>query len=156
MDMCTSTASHLTTDPSTDSLLTDDGIDLFIWGNAESAVTIIAASIPILRVLVREVRSTARRYYVSKEGGTGSSGLRSRTGRNTQHNTVVISGGNLTSSRHHSHVPSKVQDDSSDKSILSDGPYSKNANGRIVRTNEINVAYQSRKDADSDYEMQPV
>jgi len=147
MDMCTSTASHLTTDPSTDSLLTDDGIDLFIWGNAESAVTIIAASIPILRVLVREVRSTARRYYVSKEGGTGS---------NTQHNTVVISGGNLTSSRHHSHVPSKVQDDSSDKSILSDGPYSKNANGRIVRTNEINVAYQSRKDADSDYEMQPV
>jgi len=41
----------------------DDGVTLFIWGNAESCVTIIAASIPILRVLVREVKDATRRYY---------------------------------------------------------------------------------------------
>ena len=36
-------------------------MDLFIWGNAESAVTIIAASIPILRALFREFRTSAKR-----------------------------------------------------------------------------------------------
>ena len=125
-------------------------------------MTIVAASIPILRVLVREARTTARRYYASKEGNTTSgSGLRSRTGR-TQTNTVVISSGPLSSAaRHHPQNASsnKLQDDRSDKSILSDGaPYhAPNGNGRIVRTNEVNVAYQSRKDTDSDdYELQPV
>jgi len=134
-----------------------DGIDLFIWGIAESAVTIVAASIPILRVLVREARTTARRYYVSKDGASSGSGLRSKAGR-TQNNTVVISSGNLASADRQANI-SKIQDDSSDKSILSDGPYraSGTGNGRIVRTKEVNVAYQSRKDTDSDdFEMQPV
>ncbi|KAK1758832.1 hypothetical protein QBC47DRAFT_409662 [Echria macrotheca] len=43
-----------------------DGITLFIWGNAESCVTIIAASIPILRVFAREVKT---RYYTTRGGG---------------------------------------------------------------------------------------
>ena len=128
-------------------------------------MTIVAASIPILRVLVREARTTARRYYASKEGGAsggGGSGLRSRTGRGgTQLNTVVISSGPLSSAARGQgshHNPNKLQDDRSDKSILSDGAYqTAPGNGRIVRTNEINVAYQSRKDTDSDdYELQPV
>jgi hypothetical protein len=127
---------------------TEDGVDLFIWGNAESSVTIIAASIPILRVLVREARTSARRYYMTKEGA--SSATRSRNGR-SQHNTVVISTGTGGVSRT---VISKPKlDNSSDKSILSDPP----ANGKIMRTNEINVAYQSRLDNDSEeFELQNV
>ena len=59
----------------------DDGIDLFIWGNAESCVTIVAASIPILRVLFRDVKASSRRYYLSGEGETGSSAVRRTTKR---------------------------------------------------------------------------
>ena len=44
-------------------------MDLFIWGNAEVDVTIIAASIPVLRVFAREIRTSARRYYISHVGG---------------------------------------------------------------------------------------
>jgi hypothetical protein len=38
----------------------DDNVDLFIWGHAESAVTIMAASVPILRALFREFHSSAK------------------------------------------------------------------------------------------------
>jgi hypothetical protein len=38
-------------------------VQLFIWDTAEGAITIVAASIPTLRVLVRDARST-------KENGT--------------------------------------------------------------------------------------
>ncbi|KAL1835187.1 hypothetical protein VTK73DRAFT_6084 [Phialemonium thermophilum] len=36
-----------------DSLLADDGVELVLWGSAEPAVTIVAASLPILRALLR-------------------------------------------------------------------------------------------------------
>jgi hypothetical protein len=39
---------------------TDDGTPLVIWGIAESAVTIMAASVPMLRILVRTVNATNR------------------------------------------------------------------------------------------------
>ncbi|KAK0721101.1 hypothetical protein B0H67DRAFT_644264 [Lasiosphaeris hirsuta] len=38
-----------------------DGVTLVIWGNAEAAVTIMAASVPMLRMLVRSVRPSRRR-----------------------------------------------------------------------------------------------
>jgi hypothetical protein len=40
--------------------LTDDGIPLVIWGIAEAAVTIMAASVPMLRMLVKTVKATNR------------------------------------------------------------------------------------------------
>ena len=120
-------------------------------------MTVVAASIPILRVLIREARTTARRYYMSKEGASSGSGQRSRTAR-TQRNTVVVSSGSLSASRHQpQHDLSRLHDDRSDKGILSDGTYVKNNNGRIVRTDEVSVAYQNRKDTDSDdFELQPI
>ncbi|KAK0708884.1 hypothetical protein B0T21DRAFT_387589 [Apiosordaria backusii] len=42
-----------------------DGVTLVIWGNAEAAVTIMAASVPMLRALVRTVRPSQRRHYYS-------------------------------------------------------------------------------------------
>ncbi|PKS06304.1 hypothetical protein jhhlp_007052 [Lomentospora prolificans] len=39
------------------------GWELVAWGSAETAMTIIACSIPVLRVLVRTIRSSAERHY---------------------------------------------------------------------------------------------
>jgi len=43
-------------------IYTDDGVTLVIWGNAEAAVTIMAASVPMLRMLFRGVRPSPRRH----------------------------------------------------------------------------------------------
>ncbi|KAL2196798.1 hypothetical protein P885DRAFT_69282 [Corynascus similis CBS 632.67] len=56
-----------------------DGIPLWIWGNAEVCASIIAASIPMLRVLVRDVRmsgnyqSSSDLYNKKKGGHSGKS-----------------------------------------------------------------------------------
>jgi hypothetical protein len=51
----------------------DDGVTLVIWGNAEAAVTIMAASVPMLRMLVRGARRSGR------ENHTQTSHSRSKT-----------------------------------------------------------------------------
>lgn len=51
----------------------DEGKDLITWGSAETAVTIMAASIPVLRVLVRDIASS-RGYFRSRESKSGSGG----------------------------------------------------------------------------------
>ncbi|KAK0625052.1 hypothetical protein B0T17DRAFT_577729 [Bombardia bombarda] len=53
---------------------TFEGYYLVIWGSAEVAITIMAASIPILRVLVREVQAATRRKY--RHGIESGSGLK--------------------------------------------------------------------------------
>lgn len=40
-----------------DRRLVDDAYYLILWGEAETTITIMAASIPVLRVLIKEVRS---------------------------------------------------------------------------------------------------
>ncbi|KAB5578193.1 hypothetical protein GE09DRAFT_953002 [Coniochaeta sp. 2T2.1] len=119
-----------------------DGIDLFIWGNAESCVTIIAASIPILRVLIRDVKTSYRNYYVSEQNDNQTGTRRSRT---RGQSSVVVTAGR----RNNSDSKNKL-DDGSEKSIL-DGRASP---GKIVRRNEIVVEYQDRKDGESvEYEL---
>jgi hypothetical protein len=50
----------------------DDGVSIVIWGAAENAITIMAASVPMLRVLaVRRWRSDGPRR--NHRGGKGSS-----------------------------------------------------------------------------------
>ncbi|OIW32896.1 hypothetical protein CONLIGDRAFT_695133 [Coniochaeta ligniaria NRRL 30616] len=58
---------------------------LIIWGAAESAVTIMAASIPILRTLFHDLRASSRKYYASHiVDDSGSSRFaRSRNGEVT-------------------------------------------------------------------------
>jgi hypothetical protein len=41
----------------------DDGVTLVIWGSAEAAVTIMAASVPMLRMLVRGTRGSGRESH---------------------------------------------------------------------------------------------
>lgn len=123
-------------------MFADDGIDLFIWGNAESCVTIIAASIPILRVLIRDVRTTYRNYYVSEQNDNLTATRRSRT---RGQNSVVVTAGR----RNNSDSTNKL-DDGSEKSILE----GRASPGKIVRRNEISIEYQDRKDGESvEYEL---
>jgi hypothetical protein len=114
-----------------------DGIVLFIWGNAESCVTIIAASIPILRVFARDIKTTTRRYYA-----TGAETYGPGTKR-TRNNTVVV-----TATR--SRAGREKQDDWSDKSILDN---QNNSAGKIMHTSEVVVDYRTRKSDEKDYEM---
>ncbi|KAK7973206.1 hypothetical protein PG988_007340 [Apiospora saccharicola] len=77
----------------TDPDVTFSRVDLTIWTLAEPAVTIMAASLPVLRMLYREFRSSQRSYYnndASKYGRTND-----RTGNQTgRRNTVVGTGTN--------------------------------------------------------------
>jgi len=115
-----------------------DGVILFIWGNAESCVTIIAASIPILRVFARDIKTTTMRYYAT---GADTRGYGEGTKR-TRNNTVVV-----TATR--SRAGREKQDDWSDKSILDN----QKSPGRIMQTNEIEVEYRTRASDEKDYEM---
>lgn len=116
----------------------DDGVILFIWGNAESCVTIIACSIPILRVFARDIKTTTMRYYTAA-GGTNAYGDDTKRTRN---NTVVV-----TASR--SRMGREKQDDWSDKSILDN----QKSPGRIMQTSEVEVEYRTRKSDDKEYQM---
>lgn len=113
-----------------------DAVPIAYWSHTEVATCIVAASIPVLRVLLREKRHLARKYY--KESTSSST--------KNKNNTVCI-----TASR----VKSQRSDDRSDKSIL-DGDAG--VSSRIVTTNEVSISYQDRKEDDSigGYEMEPV
>ncbi|KAK2057151.1 hypothetical protein LY76DRAFT_657898 [Colletotrichum caudatum] len=128
---------------------TYEGSQLAIWGQCETGVTIMAASIPVLRVLVRDAATTARKYY-------GSSGSRTGVGRGGnlgRTNTITAT---TTSPQKGSFRRKwdKLADERSDKSVLRDEP---NIDfGKIVRTNEIVVQYDTRSDIEQgngNYEM---
>jgi len=122
----------------------DYGSELVIWGTAESAVTIVAASIPMLRTLFREVKSKA---------GYGSNNVttkRSKIGRTT----VVVTADRTARGEdgHHVSPSNNKGDDRSDRSILHVG------GNAIVQTSEIRVESHGRVESDSEYayELDPV
>lgn len=102
-------------------------------------MTIIAASIPILRVLIRDAKTSYRNYYVSEHNdNTGAVSKRSKS------NTVIVTAGRRTQNG------TVKQDDDSEKSILE----GKASPGKILRRNEIVVEYQDRKEGENmEYEM---
>lgn len=105
-------------------------------------MTIIAASIPILRVLIRDAKTSYRRYYVSEHNDNTAASKRSKM--RSQNNTVVVTAGRRTN-----HCTTKG-DDGSEKSILE----GRASPGKIIRKNEIVVEYQDRKDGESvEYEL---
>lgn len=48
----------------TDPCMLVDGVEFVLWGSAEGAVTIMAASIPILRALLRDVPTIPHRPQI--------------------------------------------------------------------------------------------
>ncbi|KAM0335087.1 hypothetical protein ACHAQA_000121 [Verticillium albo-atrum] len=120
-----------------------DGSLVIIWVEVENVVAIIAASIPVLRVFVKDMKSSARGYYAY---GTDDNTKRSQIGNNT---TVMTA--NRTANRRASiskHPAESGLDDDSDKSIL-DERHGSGSLGGIVRTNEITVDYGTAQDGDS-------
>jgi hypothetical protein len=110
----------------------------------------MAASIPVLRVLFKEVKSSARKYY----NGSDDYSHKSQIGNNTvivSANKVLPPGRTLSTSRRIKPVKS---DDCSERGILPEelGP----ENGIIIRTDEITLRYHDRKTSDENnegYEM---
>lgn len=122
-----------------------ESYNLVAWGAAEVATTIMASSIPVLRVLFREVKATTRRKYGLSSGSKNRS---YGTGSLARSNTVTVEGGShkkspsvhvLTTFR------SSKSDNRSDTSVLIAEP----PEGTIVQTQEINIQYH-RRDERSD------
>ncbi|KAK3386666.1 hypothetical protein B0H63DRAFT_139492 [Podospora didyma] len=110
-----------------------DAALLTIWDSAEIAVTIMAASIPSMRVLFRDIKSSSKRYYNGEgEQQTGSGGTHSGKPKFEHHNVVVKS--------------EPKDDDDSDRGILGVG------SGKIYRTDDTDVESRSVTDAEG-FEM---
>jgi hypothetical protein len=124
---------------------------------AEPSITIVAASIPVLRALIKEIKTSGARYFGSDRHssgpkGTGQSGTKgpSRRGGSAafhQSNIVTtVTGQPKDSYDFH-------RDTGSDKSIL-EAPA---APGQIRQTQEVRLSYHDRSDNDSvAYEMDVV
>lgn len=86
----------------------------------------MAASIPILRVLIRDVKTSYRRYYVSggAESGTASA-RRPKARSSTQENAR--------------------QDDASERSILGGG----SSHGKTAAGGEVVIEFQDWRDVES-------
>lgn len=127
-----------------------EGVQLMIWDTVEIAVTIIAASLPVLRVLIRDVRSTKGATYGPGPSALAS-GSRFRVSKfaskldKTQQDSI---NDNLNSSGRRN---SQTQGDNrSDKSIL--GEVMEPQDGAIMRTDTVRVEFDKRKSRD-DVEM---
>jgi hypothetical protein len=103
----------------------------------------MAASIPVLRVLIRDVKATTRRLYASSPADTyhkKSYGV----GSLSRSNTVVVAARQKQGVLTRFTSLRKGSDDWSDKSVLVQEP------GTILQTQEINIQYTDRT---SKYEM---
>ena len=114
-----------------------DSAQLMIWDTVEAAITIIAASIPVLRVLFRNISSSMRKGSSNNQGYSFSKSQKSNpksnlSGRDRNDDYTNLSHGGA--------------DSRSDKSILGDK--------EIKRVDVVEVKYGRRKE--EDYEMSPV
>ncbi|KAM7183875.1 hypothetical protein V8F33_013326 [Rhypophila sp. PSN 637] len=147
---------------------TYDGHHLIIWGSAEVAITIVAASIPVLRVLFRELReaTTRRRYGCGVESAAASGSNRNAVAQKTKNprtgtgegtdqlqrsNSMVVT---VTSGykrgRTSSGSPSLDVDlEAGSRVMSSEEKRLSDANpGKIVQTQEITVRYFEKDDDD--------
>lgn len=120
-----------------------DGVPLVIWGAAETATTIIATSIPVLRALFSDIKKSAGKYF--NDTGGSNSGSRPQRSKNS---TVIVSAARNNMQR--SQIKDDQNDNSSDRSILPGGG---GKGGRILKTAEVSIDFNSARDEEADYEM---
>ncbi|KAF2014033.1 hypothetical protein BU24DRAFT_452802 [Aaosphaeria arxii CBS 175.79] len=113
--------------------------EVLIWGLAESSITIVAASIPFLRLLVREVQSKSGSS--AKKSGATSYHLHDRSKGTLGTRSNIKAQGHV-----YEHELGKKDDDGSDKSILGE---SRGNQGQILQTQEIRVEYGESTDDNS-------
>ncbi|KAK4249010.1 hypothetical protein C7999DRAFT_39861 [Corynascus novoguineensis] len=126
-------------------MLSDDfanGVELWLWGNAETAVTIIAASIPMLRVMIRDAANSRRAHgftgYFSDNNGLGSL---------KQTRIVTITSGPMASD---AEVEKQINDNDSDKGMLDDSHGEILKMGAMVHKHDFQVQYNSWRDPGPD------
>ena len=114
-------------------------IELNVWTNAEITVCIIAASIPVLRVLLKDVKSTLVRYGY---GGSSSGNSRSRgetfQKSNNRATVLAVKSKNSSGSR---------MDDDSEKDILEFNGMGQGHSG-ILQKNEFAIEFDNLAHAD--------
>ncbi len=134
---------------------------LVIWFAAEPATTIIAASIPVLRALIKELHTSGAKYFSGEKYGSGrrdesgvkgparshTKGSGSKKGDSAFHTSRVVT----TVTGRGTKYPYDVHGDTgSDKSILE----ATAEPGKIMQTQEVRLSYHDRSDNDSmGYEM---
>lgn len=115
-------------------------IDLYIWGNAESCVTIVAACIPILRVFVRDVKTSAQRYYLSNPNKSGVHTSTPTASKARDNNTVTITAGKR---RGTGDSDSSLAKDEDERGLTRES-------GKIMQTREVAVEYRDWEDHEMD------
>ena len=119
---------------------------------AEAAVTIAAASIPVLRALIQEAKNSSPRGY--DNFGKDFTGLGDPTRKSrmrTLQSAVTVTANRLPSEQSEGF---QGDDGASDKSIIGKATSSPaTAAGRIVRRDEVTVAYSPREDNSDGYEL---
>lgn len=120
----------------------DDAADLVIWDITEAAVTMIAACLPVLRILVRDLRSTVR--YAPDDPMELQN---VNTGHGWKAGSTVESKTDPFSTTHKVMRNGDDRSDRSNKSML-DGFVSPKK-GRIVRTDEVAINYRARRPEDA-------
>ncbi|KAJ4288799.1 hypothetical protein N0V88_007126 [Collariella sp. IMI 366227] len=111
-----------------------ESLQIWYWGNAEVCFSIIAACIPMLRVLVRDVKSSSRgyhsRYYADKDPGATANHSRFVT---------ITSRARPAPSSSETELH-KLGDDRSDRSILGKTGTAPTGTG-IVQVTEVSIKY---------------
>ncbi|KAK1585766.1 uncharacterized protein LY79DRAFT_518243 [Colletotrichum navitas] len=131
--------------------ITYDGSRLAIWGACETGVTIMAASIPVLRVLIRDVAASTRKYYGSSGSGIDKSRIGHEASLKRTNTATVTTSPQKGSFRR---KWDRLTDDQSEKSVQRTEPDIDF--GKIIRTNEIVVQYDTRSEIErrhEDYEL---
>ena len=131
----------------TNPLLSEDEVsDLLIWGVAEVVTTIIAASIPVLRVLVLEAAQSSGGGRRGHAGGGGEPGpaRQSRLWGHTPLNLTVTTIKRLSTAS----ATTCPSSGSSNKGTAADGTLTPGSGGGIRVRDEVKVDFEDRRDTD--------
>ncbi|KAI1378734.1 hypothetical protein F4677DRAFT_453404 [Hypoxylon crocopeplum] len=112
-----------------------EGGNLVTWGSAEIATTIMAASIPVLRVLVRDIKESAAWY---RQSGSFRDALRSLRRKSRRISRQPANTGQEPRMIH------PLNDQESDKVALSWA-----GSGGITRTQEVHISFDDQIDIDA-------
>ena len=124
-----------------------------IWGAAEVAITICAASVPLLRVLVREVRSiTQQRRYGYHAASASEDAYHAKSGgvvTAQRFSTVIVSAGHMGPWKldfNPGNYRGTIYENKDEDGVGSnaDGIADAQVPGRILQTREITIQYHTR------------
>ena len=123
------------------------GTPLILWGQAESGVCISAASIPHLRVMLR---NNPRNYFSSKYGGELGE-IKLSNGPRSMTTTAITSTGRTVAMS--GHTDGNTLNDDDGQGILNNESSQSVTEGGIVQSTEIAVEYHYGNDLDSHEEF---